>query len=73
MTLRLTLVALALACAAAPAAMADGGGGGGMSSSAPNNSPAAREDPTAAYQAGVAALNAQNYQEAVRQFRNARR
>ena len=73
MKLRFTLVALALACAAAPVALADGGGGGGMSSSAPNNSPAGREDPTAAYQAGVAALNAQNYQEAVRQFRNARR
>jgi tetratricopeptide (TPR) repeat protein len=71
MKLRLTLVALALACAAAPAAMADGGGGGGMSSSAP--SAGSREDPTAAYQAGVAALNAQNYEEAVRQFRSARR
>jgi tetratricopeptide (TPR) repeat protein len=42
-----------------------------MSSTGPSVS--SREDPTAAYQAGVAALNAQNYQEAVRQFRNARR
>ena len=72
MTLRFALVALALACAAAPAAMADGGGGGGgMSSPAPGAG--SREDPRAAYQAGVAALNAQNYQEAVRQFRTARR
>lgn len=71
MNLRLTLIALALACTAAPAAVADGGGGGGMSSSPPNVG--SRQDPTAAYQAGVAALNAQNYQEAVRQFRSARR
>jgi tetratricopeptide (TPR) repeat protein len=69
--MKLKLVALALACVGAPSALADGGGGGGMSSSGPNVSP--REDPTAAYQAGVAALNAQNYTEAVRQFRAARR
>jgi tetratricopeptide (TPR) repeat protein len=71
MKLRLTLVAVALACFAAPSALADGGGGGGMSSSGPSSG--GREDPTAAYQAGVAALNAQNYAEAVRQLRNARR
>ena len=70
MKLKLAVVALALACIGAPSALADGGGGG-MSSSGPNVSP--REDPTAAYQAGVAALNAQNYTEAVRQFRAARR
>ena len=40
-------------------------GGGG--------SPPSREDPQAAYQAGVAAMNAQNYREAIRQFRAARR
>ncbi|OQW63118.1 MAG: hypothetical protein A4S17_07295 [Proteobacteria bacterium HN_bin10] len=40
--------------------------GGGASSSS-------REDPQAAYQAGVTALNAQNYREAIRQFRAARR
>jgi len=71
MKFRLTLVAVALACFAAPSALADGGGGGGMSSSVP--SAGGREDPTAAYQAGVAALNAQNYPEAVRQLRTARR
>lgn len=32
-----------------------------------------REDPTAAYQAGVAAFNARNYPEAIRQLRAARR
>jgi len=71
MKLKLTAVALALACIGAPAALADGGGGGGMSSSGPAVSP--REDPNAAYQAGVAALNAQNYAEAIRQLRTARR
>jgi tetratricopeptide (TPR) repeat protein len=73
MTLRLALVALALVCATAPAAVADGGGGGGGGMSSPAPNVGSREDPTAAYQAGVAALNAQNYQEAVRQFRSARR
>jgi tetratricopeptide (TPR) repeat protein len=71
MKLKLTLVALALACVAAPAALADGGGGGGGMSTGPSAS--TREDPTAAYQAGVAALNARDYAEAVRQLRNARR
>lgn len=72
MKFKLTLVALAMACMAAPSALADGGGGGGgMSSSGPTVSP--REDPAAAYQAGVAALNAQNYAEAMRQLRIARR
>ncbi len=32
-----------------------------------------REDPTAAYQAGIAAFNARNYPEAIRQLRTARR
>jgi tetratricopeptide (TPR) repeat protein len=56
---------------AAPFALAapSGGGGGGMGGGAPS----ASEDPQAAYQAGVAALNAQNYREAIRQFRTARR
>ncbi len=61
-------VAVALA---APFALAapSGGGGGGMGGGAPS----ASEDPQAAYQAGVTALNAQNYREAIRQFRTARR
>lgn len=73
MKLKMTAVVLALACMGAPAALADGGGGGGggMSSSGPSSTP--REDPAAAYQAGVAALNARNYTEAMRQLRVARR
>jgi tetratricopeptide (TPR) repeat protein len=70
MKLKFTVVALILAFAA-PSALADGGGGGGGMMSSPSASP--REDPAAAYQAGVAALNAQNYAEAVRQLRTARR
>jgi tetratricopeptide (TPR) repeat protein len=38
-----------------------------------SSTPSTREDPQVAYQAGVAALNAQNYREAIRQFRSARR
>ena len=55
MKLRLTLVALALACIGAPAALADGGGGGGMSRRRRAGA-SSREDPAAAYQAGVTAL-----------------
>lgn len=69
MKLKVTAIALVLACLVAPAAVADGGGGGSMS--APSSSP--REDPAAAYQAGVTALQAQNYREAIRNFRTARR
>lgn len=56
----------------APEAVANGGGGGGgsMSSSPP---PQPRADPQVAYQAGVTALNAHDYPEAIRQFRTARR
>jgi tetratricopeptide (TPR) repeat protein len=46
------------------------GSGGGTPSSPPQSSSV---DPQAAYQAGVAALNAQDYSEAIRQFRIARR
>lgn len=69
---KLLIVGAALASAiAAPLALAapSGGGGGNMGGGAPSS----REDPQAAYQAGVAALNAQNYREAIRQFRTARR
>lgn len=70
MKLKMIAVALVLAGAGAPSALADGSGGGGMMTG-PNSSPS--ESPAAAYQAGVAALNAQNYAEAVRQLRTARR
>lgn len=63
--------ALAAAIAAPIAFAAPSGGGGGMGGGgAPSSS---REDPQAAYQAGVAAMNEQNYREAIRQFRSARR
>lgn len=71
MYLRFTVVALALACIGAPAALADGGGGG-MSTPSPSGG-GQREDPAAAYQAGVTALQAQNYRDAIRNFRTARR
>ncbi len=67
--IRSALCALVLTVAA-PAALADpGGGGGGMSMGSSGN----RENPAAAYQAGVAALQANDYREAIRQFRVARR
>lgn len=59
----------ALSCA--PFALAAGSGGGGMSSGPSSSAP--REDPAQLYQRGVAALNAQNYREAIRHFRAARR
>jgi tetratricopeptide (TPR) repeat protein len=55
----------------APVALAAGSGGGGGGSMPSGSS--SRQDPAAAYQAGVTALQAQNYREAVRQFRTARR
>jgi tetratricopeptide (TPR) repeat protein len=68
--LKIAIASAALALAT-PFALAapSGGGGGNMGGGAP----APREDPQAAYQAGVAALQAQNYREAIRQFRTARR
>lgn len=67
------IVAIAMICTGT-AAFADGGGGGGggggqMTPPSSSN----RSDPQVAYQAGVAALNERNYQEAIRQFRTARR
>jgi len=38
-----------------------------------SGTPSQRDDPQAAYQAGVTALNAHDYSEAIRQFRTARR
>lgn len=61
---------LTAACLAAPLAYADGGGGGGSMSPPPSSS---REDPQIAYQAGIQALQAQNYRDAIRNLRVARR
>lgn len=67
---KLAVSVLALGFCVSPFALAAPGGGGGGMNSTPS---APREDPQAAYQAGVAALNAQNYTAAVRHFRTARR
>jgi tetratricopeptide (TPR) repeat protein len=68
----LALVTLVAFLTGAAPALADGGGGGGMSR--PSASPGAtREDPTRAYQAGIAALQAENYRDAIRELRTARR
>jgi tetratricopeptide (TPR) repeat protein len=70
---KLAVAGVAIACAfAAPFALASPGGGGGMGGGG-GGTPSQREDPQAAYQAGVAALNEHNYREAIRQFRTARR
>ncbi len=69
--IKFALLGAALLCTApAPAALAAGGGGGGNMNSPPS---APRRDPAADYQAGIAAINAQNYREAVRHLRAARR
>jgi tetratricopeptide (TPR) repeat protein len=65
---KIAALALAGALAWGPAAHAQMGGGMGMGSSS-----APQQDPTIPYRAGVAALNAQNYAEAIRQLRQARR
>jgi tetratricopeptide (TPR) repeat protein len=67
-TMKLACSAAAIVAAFAPLAAAapSGGMGGGV----PN---ASGENPQAAYQAGVTALNAQEYREAIRHFRTARR
>jgi tetratricopeptide (TPR) repeat protein len=66
----LRLAALAVLASAAAVGAAFAAGSSGSAPSAPSVS---RVDPQAAYQAGVAALNAQDYREAVRQLRIARR
>jgi tetratricopeptide (TPR) repeat protein len=75
-TAKLTLsAAMITAAMAAPFALAAPGGGGGMGGGSPSsNAPTgSSENPQAAYQAGVTALQQQNYREAIRQFRTARR
>ncbi len=77
--MKLTQIAFAVAAlgmAVAPVALADGGGGGGgmpPSSGSSGGMNSSRSDPAAAYQAGVTALQAQNYRDAIRSFREARR
>lgn len=72
---RIKLSAFAAAASAlavaAPIALAAPGGGGG--SNMGGSAPAAREDPAAEYQAGVTAMRAQEYRQAIRHFRAARR
>ncbi len=70
---KFAIAAALIAASATPMALAAGGGGGSMGGGGPSASSNPREDPAAAYQAGVAALNAQNYREAIRQFRTAQR
>lgn len=70
MTLARLTLAAALALAPMTLAHANSGGGGSMGPS-PSSSP--RADPAQAYQAGVAALRAQDYPEAIRHLRTARR
>ncbi|MFZ2028693.1 MAG: tetratricopeptide repeat protein [Vitreimonas sp.] len=65
------LAAAALACAfgIAPMALASGSGSSGMSSGGMSSTPHGGDrDPAVAYQAGVAALQAHNYTEAIHQF-----
>ncbi len=71
MKLTYALGAVLAACVLAPAALADGGGGGGGGPSMMGGS--SSESPAAAYQAGVAALQANDYQTAIRHLRSARR
>jgi tetratricopeptide (TPR) repeat protein len=70
--MKTTRIALCIAvgsifCAAAPIAQAQMGGGMGMQSTPQ------QQDPTVPYRAGVAAFNAGDYAEAIRQLRTARR
>jgi tetratricopeptide (TPR) repeat protein len=63
----LCVAAGTLFCALAPIAQAQMGGGMGMQSSPQ------QQDPTIPYRAGVAAFNAGDFAEAIRQLRTARR
>lgn len=66
MNLKSIAIALALTAAFAPSSFAQMGG------MAPTSTPQ-RQDPAVPYRAGVAAFNAGNFPEAIRQLRNARR
>ena len=73
MTVTKLMIGAALACALciAPSALASGSGGG-MGGGGMSATPSGGDrDPAVAYQAGVAALQAHNYAEAIRQFRTA--
>lgn len=63
--------AVLAASVAAPFAFAAASGGGGATMSGGSTSP--QQDPQAAYQAGVTAMNEHNYRQAIRHFRTARR
>ncbi len=68
--------AAALACLlVSPFALAEGGsmGGGSVGGGGGPSSVGSARDPAQAYQAGVTALNARNYSQAIRHFRTARR
>lgn len=73
--MKLALGVLALVCAVAPMAAADGGNSsmGGMNSQSPPGGNSGGNDAAAAYRDGVAALQAHNYHEAVRELRIAQR
>src|SRR5690242_16942065 len=74
MKLRLAIGVVAAALIIAPLAAGDPGGAGGSMNQGPSvTDGSSSRDPQAAYQAGVAALNAQNWTEAIRQFRIVRR
>lgn len=65
----LTATTLAFVLCIAPSAFANSSGGGGMSGGGMSATPRGGDrDPAVAYQAGVAALQAHNYTEAIRQF-----
>lgn len=65
--------ALVAAIALSPVASASGGGGGGAAPSSPSapSGGAQRTDPAEAYRLGIAALQTQNYREAIRHLREA--
>lgn len=67
------VVVLAFGLVCAPALASGGMGGGSMSGGGMSSMPqSSSDDPARAYQAGVAALQAHNYQEAIRDLRTAR-
>ncbi len=67
--LLLAVSAISLTAFAAPFALADGGGSSMSTPRQENPSASTRADPNEAYRLGVAAMEARNYSEAIRQFR----